>query len=192
MRLSLGFSLSAFTFLLATEAVASLDNSANPVVTLPYGSFQGKVLGVTTQFLGMPYAAPPYVFRRSYPPLELIFCGTSTDQRRFGLPEPPLPFTGVRNATAFGAPCSQQVWRIPPHFPVTFPSLPNASEDCMTNNFSDLYSTTHEIYRSFHQCCTPHEYFSRSTAPGPLRKSINILSGLFSNLLFSTSMEVRL
>lgn len=68
MRLSPRFSLSAFAFLLATGAVALLDNSPIPVVTLPYGSFQGKILGVTTQFLGMPYAAPPYVLRRVHIP----------------------------------------------------------------------------------------------------------------------------
>src|SRR5258708_6351993 len=32
-----------------------------PVVTLSYGSFRGQVLGPTTQFLGMPFAASPYV-----------------------------------------------------------------------------------------------------------------------------------
>ena len=31
------------------------------LVTLPYGSFQGKVVGDLVEYLGIPFAAPPYV-----------------------------------------------------------------------------------------------------------------------------------
>ena len=54
-----GFSLlAAFLSLVFAE---SLKASSSPVVTLPYGSFRGQVVGTTAQFLGMPFAAPPYV-----------------------------------------------------------------------------------------------------------------------------------
>jgi len=38
-------------------------SSSSPIVTLqvPYGSFQGKVVGDLVAYLGIPFAAPPYV-----------------------------------------------------------------------------------------------------------------------------------
>jgi len=61
MRPSGGFSLLA-AFLSPQVVVAeSLDTGSTPVVTLPYGSFRGQVVGTTAQFLGMPFAAPPCV-----------------------------------------------------------------------------------------------------------------------------------
>ena len=47
--------LSALAFTVALNA------NSSPIVTLPYGSFQGQVVGTTTEFRGMPFAAPPYV-----------------------------------------------------------------------------------------------------------------------------------
>jgi len=58
MRPTGGFSLLTASLLVVAE---SLDTSSSPVVTLPYGSFRGQVVGTTAQFLGMPFAAPPYV-----------------------------------------------------------------------------------------------------------------------------------
>jgi hypothetical protein len=57
-RLSL---LPVFASFLIADVGASSHTNSNPIVNLPYGSFQGKVVGNTEQFLGMPYAAPPYV-----------------------------------------------------------------------------------------------------------------------------------
>ena len=51
--------LLASASLLIPEIRASLDTG--PTVALPYGSFRGQVAGTITQFLGMPFAAPPYV-----------------------------------------------------------------------------------------------------------------------------------
>jgi hypothetical protein len=48
-----------FTF--TSLVFAGLGDCADPVVQLPYGSFRGQIVGATTQFLGMPFAAPPYV-----------------------------------------------------------------------------------------------------------------------------------
>jgi hypothetical protein len=36
------------------------ENSVCPIVKLEYGSFQGKVDGGLIQYLGIPFAAPPY------------------------------------------------------------------------------------------------------------------------------------
>jgi len=36
-------------------------SSSPPIVTLPYGSFQRKVVGDLVEYLGIPFAAPPYV-----------------------------------------------------------------------------------------------------------------------------------
>jgi len=49
--------LSFFAFL---NVGVSLETT-NPIVTLPYGSFRGQVVGKTAQFLGIPFTAPPYV-----------------------------------------------------------------------------------------------------------------------------------
>ena len=41
-------------------AVLATFDTGGPVVTLSYGSFQGNSTGALVEFLGMPYAAPPY------------------------------------------------------------------------------------------------------------------------------------
>ncbi|KDR77272.1 hypothetical protein GALMADRAFT_120430 [Galerina marginata CBS 339.88] len=71
-------------------AQASPTPSANLTVKLSYGSFQGNATGNVVEFLGMPFAAPP------------------VGDLRFAPPRPPAPFTGVRQATSFGAACFQQ------------------------------------------------------------------------------------
>lgn len=43
-----------------TLALSSL-NYSSPIVALPYGSFQGKVVGDLVEYLGIPFAAAPYV-----------------------------------------------------------------------------------------------------------------------------------
>jgi hypothetical protein len=54
LRYSVLFIFTSFVF-------AGFGNCADPVVQLPYGSFRGQIVGAPTQFLGMPFAAPPYV-----------------------------------------------------------------------------------------------------------------------------------
>jgi hypothetical protein len=39
---------------------ATWNNSTSPIVKLHYGSFRGKVDGDLIQYLGIPFAAPPY------------------------------------------------------------------------------------------------------------------------------------
>lgn len=54
------------------------------VVSTTYGKLQGYFDGRCLLFAGIPYAAPP------------------TTERRFRPPEPPAPWTGIRDATHFG------------------------------------------------------------------------------------------
>ncbi|KIK02646.1 hypothetical protein K443DRAFT_677378 [Laccaria amethystina LaAM-08-1] len=70
-----------------TAAVTAVQG---PIVTLDYGSFKGNLTGNLVKFLGIPFAAPPI------------------GNLRFAPAEAPIPFKGVRQATAFGAACFQQ------------------------------------------------------------------------------------
>ena len=54
-------SFALFLLVLLSGKVLALSNYSFPIVTLPYGSFQGKVVGDLVQHLGIPFAAPPYV-----------------------------------------------------------------------------------------------------------------------------------
>jgi len=67
----------------------------------------------------------------------LCFCWHSgylvnrTGEHRFGLPQPPLPFNGTREARMFGNACPQQEVSFPKEIPVPFPTPSvNISEDC--------------------------------------------------------------
>ena len=88
----------------------------------------------------------------------------STGERRFGFPEPPIPFSGIRNATEFGAPCPQQATQNPPDFPFPAAAPPdNMSEDCMRNQIATSHTRAYEVYRSFCQCYTSRKYFKEET-----------------------------
>ncbi len=58
--------------------------SAAPRVHLSSGSVVGDSVGTLDRYLGIPYAAPPF------------------GENRFRMPQPPAPWTGERDATAFG------------------------------------------------------------------------------------------
>ena len=59
----------SITLLLAPGFVGVLAiSNTGPVITLSYGSFQGNLTGNAVEFLGIPFAAPPYA-----PCLKLFF-----------------------------------------------------------------------------------------------------------------------
>ncbi|TFK32449.1 sterol esterase [Crucibulum laeve] len=89
-----------------------------PTVKLSYGSFQGATVGDIVTFLGMPFATPPL------------------GRLRFAPPELPIPFSGIRPATAFGAACLQpeEVFPANPGVNISFPGPVNKSEDCLFIN----------------------------------------------------------
>ncbi len=84
-------------------------HASSPVRT-DGGLVQGADASGVTSFKGIPYAAPP------------------VGALRWEAPQPAAPWTGVRDATAFGAPC----WATP--FGPPNPAAPQPSEDCLTLN----------------------------------------------------------
>ncbi|XP_060027956.1 neuroligin-1 isoform X1 [Erinaceus europaeus] len=121
--------------LLQTAHVLSqkLDDS-DPLVTTNFGKVRGikkelnnEILGPVIQFLGVPYAAPP------------------TGEHRFQPPEPPSPWSDIRNATQFAPVCPQNIidGRLPEvMLPVWFTNnldvvssyVQDQSEDCLYLN----------------------------------------------------------
>ncbi|XP_043108775.1 neuroligin-1 isoform X2 [Puntigrus tetrazona] len=116
-------------------------DETDPIVTTTYGKLRGfkkelnnEILGPVIQFLGVPYAAPP------------------TGERRFQPPEPPIPWSDIRNATQFGPVCPQTLLegRLPDvMLPVWFTNgievvssyVQDQSEDCL---FLNIYVPTED------------------------------------------------
>ena len=69
--------------------LASYGVSSSPQVKIDTGTVEGKASGPVRSFLGIPYAAPP------------------VGELRWKPPAPAAKWTGVRNATEFGARCMQ-------------------------------------------------------------------------------------
>jgi para-nitrobenzyl esterase len=81
----------------------------DPVVTIDAGKLRGTRVGPVQQFLGVPYA----------------------EARRFSEPQPPQPWSGVRDATQHGPICPQP----PPSLEAIMgrsPRVPLQHEDCLT------------------------------------------------------------
>jgi para-nitrobenzyl esterase len=110
--------VSAATALGATGggAVASpTSGGANPIVRIDDGLVRGADVAGVDSFLGLPYAAPP------------------TGNLRWRAPRPAAAWSGVRDATQFGASCPQST--------VHNPFLPPGpiSEDCL---YLNVYTPT--------------------------------------------------
>ena len=106
-----GFGLAGF---LAMMAIVTYAGAAEPVVMTESGQLQGvsEGKGAPLQiFRGIPFAAPP------------------VGDLRWAEPQPVVPWTGVRDATAFGSRCMQQ----PLYSDMMFRS-PGVSEDCLYLN----------------------------------------------------------
>ncbi|MDB5470269.1 MAG: Carboxylesterase [Caulobacter sp.] len=85
---------------------------AQPVRQIDSGRLQGvETAGETVSFKAIPYAAPP------------------VGKRRWRLPRPPAPWTGVRDAGRFGPSCPQA-----PMLGEAYPLPGRFSEDCLTLN----------------------------------------------------------
>lgn len=85
--------------------------SESSPVTLDSGMIAGAVEGTLTIFKGIPYAAPP------------------VGPLRWKAPQPALPWTGVREARAFGAACPQG-----PEHKEPWAQVGPMSEDCLFLN----------------------------------------------------------
>ncbi|KAJ7494862.1 sterol esterase [Mycena galericulata] len=102
--------------------VGTSSASDSPTVSLDYGVFQGATDGNLSKFLGVPFARPV---------------------GRFQLPEPPLPLSGLQDATKFGPACPQQALTpIPIFFNNNYTSI---SESCLT---LDVFTPTSAHPRS--------------------------------------------
>jgi len=98
-----------------TTAVTAGPTAAAPTVHLAgLGTAEGVSRGGVDVFLGLPYAAPPL------------------GQLRFREAAPPLPWSGTRDATRYGAPCLQNPSGDPNEFPD--PEAPPPAEDCLFAN----------------------------------------------------------
>jgi hypothetical protein len=137
--------------------------TSDNVVKLPYGSFQGNVDRDLIQYLGIPFALPPYA-KSPYSLSVLTYPANRTGERRFGLPQPPLPFNGIREAKTFGSACPQQDLTFPKEIPFQFPTLVNISEDCKLWQIPQK-TVFNFFHRSFRQCCTSSQHSKRRTAP---------------------------
>jgi para-nitrobenzyl esterase len=105
-RRSILVAVLAFAVVPASASAAS--GHAGPLIAdTDRGLVRGKAVGAMTEFLGVPYAAPP------------------VGDLRWRPPQPHARWTGVRDATSFGAHC--------PQGPSPF-GVASASEDCLFLN----------------------------------------------------------
>ncbi|XP_049565733.1 neuroligin-1 isoform X1 [Orcinus orca] len=118
----------------AAHVLSQKLDDGDPLVTTNFGKIRGikkelnnEILGPVIQFLGIPYAAPP------------------TGEHRFQPPEPPSPWSDIRNATQFAPVCPQNIidGRLPEvMLPVWFTNnldvvssyVQDQSEDCLYLN----------------------------------------------------------
>ena len=105
---ALTLSAAAATAANAGAAAVPSDSGAGPIVTTGNGTIRGETVGTVDEFLSIPYAAPP------------------TRNLRWRPPQPPAPWTGVRDATQFAPSCPQPASPFAPPGPF--------SEDCLYLN----------------------------------------------------------
>ncbi|KAM5154004.1 neuroligin-1 isoform 4-T4 [Callospermophilus lateralis] len=128
----------------AAHVLSQKLDDVDPLVTTNFGKIRGikkelnnEILGPVIQFLGVPYAAPP------------------TGDHRFQPPEPPSPWSDVRNATQFAPVCPQNIidGRLPEvMLPVWFTNnldvvssyVQDQSEDCL---YLNIYVPTEDDIR---------------------------------------------
>ncbi|GAA4134229.1 carboxylesterase/lipase family protein [Actinomadura keratinilytica] len=84
------------------------------IVETRYGKVRGRADNGVTAFLGIPYAAPPF------------------GPRRFKAPQPPEPWDGVRDATAYGPTAPKPGYPRPYDMLLPDPDIPG--EDCLNLN----------------------------------------------------------
>jgi para-nitrobenzyl esterase len=86
----------------------------HPVVHIESGDVRGRTDGGVSSFLGIPYAAPPFGADRMRPP------------------QPVTPWTGVRDATAFGPTAPKGDY--PPQYQPLLPEVVIPGEECLNLN----------------------------------------------------------
>ncbi|KAH8813521.1 carotenoid ester lipase precursor [Flagelloscypha sp. PMI_526] len=89
------FFASLLLYSLLSVSAVTLQERADPTVTLDTATVTGFNLGDTSNYYGIPFAQPP------------------TGDRRFRLPEPHPAYQGAITAKAFGPSCPQQAFDLP-------------------------------------------------------------------------------
>ncbi|WP_019633259.1 carboxylesterase/lipase family protein [Actinomadura atramentaria] len=89
-------------------------DAGSAIVRTTYGKVRGTVRDGVSAYLGIPYAAPPF------------------GPRRFQPPEPPEPWDGVRDTTAYG-PTAPKSGYAPP-YDVLLPDPAVPGDDCLNLN----------------------------------------------------------
>ena len=95
---------------------AALSQSPALIVKIDSGELQGSLADGVASFKGIPFAAPP------------------VGELRWRPPQPVAKWTGVRQATEFGADCMQGRFGPPPAAAPGAPTPPMPSEDCLYLN----------------------------------------------------------
>ncbi|MCX3064317.1 carboxylesterase/lipase family protein [Streptomyces beihaiensis] len=91
-----------------------MTDTTHPVCGTAQGDVRGRRRGPVTAFLGVPYAAAPF------------------GPRRFTAPAPAAPWTGVRDATAYGPTAPRAPYDKP--FDVLLPETSMSGQDCLNLN----------------------------------------------------------
>jgi para-nitrobenzyl esterase len=97
-------------------STAAVSQSPAPVVNTDSGQLQGVVADGVASFKGIPFAAPP------------------VGELRWRAPQPVSAWTGVREASEFGADCMQGRFGPPPAAAAGAPAPRVPSEDCLYLN----------------------------------------------------------
>lgn len=105
--------LLALLALPACVALARTGNEPPPQVAIAQGMLAGVREGKLAVYRGIPYAAPP------------------TGERRWRPPASAPRWSGVRDASEFGAACTQPAL---PRASIYYEAFPRTSEDCLTLN----------------------------------------------------------
>jgi para-nitrobenzyl esterase len=102
----------------ASPTSGQTGTTAAPVATVATGSLAGKTVGATSEYLGIPYAAPP------------------VGALRWRAPRPAARWSGVRDATQFGSGCPQ---------PGNYFGLKSENESCLFLNVYTPAGAQHRI-----------------------------------------------
>lgn len=109
------FLLSALTLALSTPFAFAV-SASRPIVQTRYGAVRGVIANGVDSFKGIPFAAPPVGELRWRPPV------------------PPAKWTGVRDASQFGASCMQRVHGTVLPWTPEYLVQNKVSEDCLYLN----------------------------------------------------------
>lgn len=139
------------TYLVLVLARRCLASNGLPTLVLDNGTFVGNSSGRTSQFLGIPFANPPYVRTVSLGVPHLLNRSYRTGDLRFRLPVPVDPYEGTYNATAYGFSCVQQSSALPNLTgvnPVALVDLSNFVPQPFTQDDEDCWLFILSVYRT--------------------------------------------